>query len=97
MVSVQDAFSILKNNLPAPQEIVYSLLQARKHVLAQTLLSPINMPPFRQSAMDGFALCLHEALVYEIIGEIKAGDTHQVVLLPGQAIKIFTLLLLTLL
>lgn len=90
MVSVQDAFSILKNNLPAPQEIVYSLLQARKHVLAQTLLSPINMPPFRQSAMDGFALCLHEALVYEIIGEIKAGDTHQVVLLPGQAIKIFT-------
>lgn len=90
MVSVQDAFLILKNNLPAPQEIEYSLLQARKHVLAQTLLSPINMPPFRQSAMDGFALCLHEALVYEIIGEIKAGDTHQVVLLPGQAIKIFT-------
>lgn len=90
MVSVQDAFSILKNNLPAPQEIEYSLLQARKHVLVQTLLSPINMPPFRQSAMDGFALCLHDALVYEIIGEIKAGDTHQVVLLPGQAIKIFT-------
>lgn len=90
MVSVQDAFSILKNNLPAPQEMEYSLLQARKHVLAQTLLSPINMPPFRQSAMDGFALCLHDALVYEIIGEIKAGDTHQVVLLPGQAIKIFT-------
>lgn len=90
MVSVQDAFSILKNNLPAPQEVEYSLLQARKHILAQTLLSPMNMPPFRQSAMDGFALCLHDELVYEIIGEIKAGDTHQVVLLPGQAIKIFT-------
>jgi molybdopterin molybdotransferase len=90
MVSVQDAFSILKNNLPSSQEIEYSLLQARKHVLAQSLLSPINMPPFRQSAMDGFALCLHDALVYEIIGEIKAGDTHQVILLPGQAIKIFT-------
>jgi molybdopterin molybdotransferase len=40
--------------------------------------------------MDGFALCLHEELVYEIIGEIKAGDSHQVALLPGQAIKIFT-------
>jgi molybdopterin molybdotransferase len=76
--------------LPAPQEVEYSLLQARKHILAQTLLSPMNMPPFRQSAMDGFALCLHDELVYEIIGEIKAGDTHQVVLLPGQAIKIFT-------
>ncbi|UQD54939.1 gephyrin-like molybdotransferase Glp [Flavobacterium sp. K5-23] len=90
MVSVQDAFSILKNNLPESKEVDYSLLQARKHVLSQNLYSPINMPPFRQSAMDGFALCLHDGLEYEIIGEIKAGDTHQVELIPGQAIKIFT-------
>ncbi len=90
MVSVQDAFSILKSNLPSLQERECSLVQARKHVLSQTLFSPINMPPFRQSAMDGFALCLHDDLVYEIIGEIKAGDSHQLVLLPGQAIKIFT-------
>jgi molybdopterin molybdotransferase len=90
MISVQDAFSILQNNLPALQETDYSLVQARKHIVSQNLFSAINMPPFRQSAMDGFALCLHDALVYEIIGEIKAGDTHQVVLLPGQAVKIFT-------
>jgi molybdopterin molybdotransferase len=90
MVSVQEAFSILQSNLPPLKEMEYSLIQARKHLLAQTLFSPIDMPPFRQSAMDGFALCLHEELVYEIIGEIKAGDSHQVALLPGQAIKIFT-------
>lgn len=90
MVSVQDAFSILKNNLPESKEVDYSLLQARKHALSRNLYSPINMPPFRQSAMDGFALCLHNVLEYEIIGEIKAGDTHQVNLIPGQAIKIFT-------
>ncbi len=90
MISVQDAFSILQNNLPALQETDYSLVQTRKHIVSQNLFSAINMPPFRQSAMDGFALCLHDALVYEIIGEIKAGDTHQVVLLPGQAVKIFT-------
>ncbi len=40
--------------------------------------------------MDGYALCLFEGLEYEIIGEIKAGDSHLVELLPGQAIKIFT-------
>ena len=90
MISVQDAFSILKNNLPESKEVEYSLVQARKHVLSQNLYSPINMPPFRQSAMDGFALCLHDSLEYEIIGEIKAGDTHQVNLLSGQAVKIFT-------
>ena len=90
MVSVQEAFSILKSNLPESQEIECSLLQARKHVLSQSLYSPINMPPFRQSAMDGFALCLHDALEYNIVGEIKAGDFHQFTLLPGQSVKIFT-------
>lgn len=90
MISVQEAFSILQNNLPTLEEVAYPLFQARKHILAKSLLSPINMPPFRQSAMDGYALCLHDALVYEIIGEIKAGDSHLVELLPGQAVKIFT-------
>ncbi|WP_269226042.1 molybdopterin molybdotransferase MoeA [Flavobacterium eburneipallidum] len=90
MISVQDAFSILENNLPELQEAEYTLAQARKHILAETIFSPINMPPFRQSAMDGYALCLFEGLEYEMMGEIKAGDSHQVELLPGQAVKIFT-------
>ncbi|HEY6142721.1 MAG TPA: gephyrin-like molybdotransferase Glp [Flavobacterium sp.] len=90
MISVQDAFTILQNNLPALQEAEYTLAQARKHILAETVFSPINMPPFRQSAMDGYALCLFEGLDYEIIGEIKAGDSDLVELQPGQAIKIFT-------
>ena len=90
MISVQDAFSILQKNLPPLQQVEYSLIQARKHVLAEEIFSPINMPPFRQSAMDGYALCLFEGLEYEIIGEIKAGDSHLVQLLPGQALKIFT-------
>jgi len=90
MISVQEAFSILQVNLPVLPKIECSLFEARKHILAESLTSPINMPPFRQSAMDGFALCLHDDLVYEIIGEVKAGDSHKVELLPGQAVKIFT-------
>ncbi|WP_281237782.1 molybdopterin molybdotransferase MoeA [Flavobacterium praedii] len=90
MISVPEAFSILEHNLPVLQEVEISLFQARKHILAQSLMSPINMPPFRQSAMDGYALCLHDALVYVIVSEIKAGDSHLVNLIPGQAVKIFT-------
>ena len=90
MISVQEAFSILQANLPVLPAVERSLFQARKHILAQSLSSPINMPPFRQSAMDGYALCLHDSLQYEIIGEVKAGDSHRVELLPGQAVKIFT-------
>ena len=90
MITVKEAFSILENSISPPQEVNYSLWEARNHVLAQTLVSPISMPPFRQSAMDGFALHIHDCLSYEIIGEIKAGDMHKVTLLPGQATKIFT-------
>ena len=90
MISVQEAFAILQANLPLPQTAVYPLVQARKHVLAEAVYSPINMPPFRQSSMDGYALCLHESLDYECIGEVKAGDEHQIVLTSGQAVKIFT-------
>jgi len=90
MISVQDAFAVLQNNLPALQQVEYSLIQARKHILAEAVFSPINMPPFRQSAMDGYALCLFDGRDYEIIGEIKAGDSHLVELMPGQALKTFT-------
>lgn len=90
MISVQDAFSILQNNLPVPQQVECFLSEVQKHILAEDIVSPINMPPFRQSAMDGYALCLFDGLDYEIIGEIKAGDSDLVELTPGQAIKIFT-------
>lgn len=90
MISVQEAFTILQDNLPLPQTAVYPLVQARKHVLAEAVYSPINMPSFRQSSMDGYALCLHDSLEYECIGEVKAGDEHQIVLTSGQAVKIFT-------
>ncbi|WP_418262204.1 molybdopterin molybdotransferase MoeA [Flavobacterium faecale] len=90
MVTIQEAFSILNNNLPAPKVEILPLAKAKKHVLAEDLFAPISMPPFRQSAMDGFAFGLYDGLEYEIIGEVKAGDNHQVVLNAGQAVKIFT-------
>ena len=90
MISVNKAFTILNNLTFALKEEEVTLGNARNYVLAETLLSPINMPPFRQSNMDGFALCLHESLSYTIIGEIKAGDFFTDMLQPGQALKIFT-------
>jgi len=90
MVSVPEAFSILETNLPNSTTSVYALPDAKNHILSQNLYSPISMPPFRQSAMDGFALHLHDSLEYVVIGEIKAGDTHTLSLLPGEAVKIFT-------
>ena len=48
------------------------------------------MPPFRQSAMDGYALYLNGKSEYQIIGEIKAGDSYQPILKQGESVQIFT-------
>ncbi|QBZ97966.1 molybdopterin molybdotransferase MoeA [Flavobacterium sangjuense] len=90
MISTSEAFSILENLNYSKRVVELSLLEARNHVLAETVYSPINMPPFRQATMDGFAIALHDSLQYEIVGEVKAGDFFTNELKPGQAVKIFT-------
>lgn len=90
MISVTEAFELLKKNLPAKNETKLSLIDALNCTLSRDILSPINMPPFRQSAMDGYALNYNNTLSYEIIGEIKAGDEISFDLQQGQAVKIFT-------
>ena len=90
MTTVQEAFSILENVVPPLNEINVPLFEARHKVLAETVFSPIDMPPFRQSSMDGFAVSIHNSLHYKIVGEIKAGDGNAITLNPGEAVKIFT-------
>ena len=90
MKSVSEAFTILENNIPNSKTIFLNIEEVLGYVLAEDIFSPLNMPPFRQSAMDGFAIQLHENLTYTIVGEIKAGDSHQIDLKPGEATWIFT-------
>lgn len=90
MISVQQAKAIVNNNIPPSKLIELPLLEALNFCLAKDIFSEINMPPFRQSAMDGFALNMHDSLSYQLIGEIKAGDSHKIDLKPGEAVKIFT-------
>ena len=60
------------------------------YFLFEDVFSPINMPPFRQSAMDGYALRLHENNTYQLKGEVKAGDGTEFDLKEGDAVRIFT-------
>lgn len=91
MISVSEAIQIVQNNIEAsPKSIKKGVPNALGYILFENVTSPIHMPPFRQSAMDGYALCLHDGLSYRIIGEIKAGDSSQPELLNGEAVRIFT-------
>ena len=91
MISIEDAIQLVKNtSKPLLKETTKSVEKAGGYVLYKDVQSPINMPPFRQSAMDGYALNLHDSLEYQLIGEVKAGDGHQIILKKGDAVRIFT-------
>jgi molybdopterin molybdotransferase len=72
------------------KEKTLAIEDAEGFSLSKDIFYPINTPPFNQSAMDGYALCLHDGLTYNLIGEIKAGDNSQPNLKQGNAVRIFT-------
>jgi len=68
---------------------------ARGRVVAGDVVAPVNLPPFDNSAVDGYAV-RHADLAPEgdtrlvIAGRLTAGARAEVTIGPGEAIRIFT-------
>lgn len=91
MISVNDALHILHTHTSSLKDHkCISVIDALGSTLSEDVMSSINMPPFKQSAVDGYALCLHNELNYKIMGEVKAGDDYHPTLKTGEALRIFT-------
>lgn len=90
MISVKEAKKIVSELNKSTNKVEISLLKAIGFVLAEDILSPIHMPPFDQSAMDGYALRFGEGLSYNIVGEVQAGSAVHPGLQHGEAVRIFT-------
>ncbi len=89
MISVEQAFKIIDTIQPL-NPIQVSTQEALGYSLAEDVISPINMPPFNQSAMDGYAVN-GTGDHFKLVGEIKAGDNASSLLLQqGEAVRIFT-------
>ncbi|QES88393.1 molybdopterin molybdotransferase MoeA [Rhizosphaericola mali] len=92
MISVNEAKDLIKNNLPSPKTTTILLENALNYVLAEDIYSTINIPSFRQSSKDGYAI-LHQDIAnnnFEIVGEQPAGISKNYEIKPNQAIRIFT-------
>ncbi len=57
--------------------------------LAKTIASPLDLPLFDNSAMDGYAVS-GEYESYGIVGEVAAGQSADFKLNDGEAVRIFT-------
>ncbi|MCX2743857.1 molybdopterin molybdotransferase MoeA [Mangrovivirga sp. M17] len=89
MVTIEEAQTIISNqNIEFESELV-PLNDSLGYSLAEDIIAPFNIPSFDNSAMDGYALC-GISKEYEIVGEIAAGDTGNISLNNGHAVRIFT-------
>lgn len=94
LISIDEALTLMRST---PQTLMAETLplgECLNRYLAQDVFSPVDLPSFSQSAVDGYALhTTAEQLqdsVFHVIGEIKAGSDAEHLLLDGQAIRIFT-------
>lgn len=92
---VDEAIAALMDFVPpAPPTVCVDLEEALGRILAEDIHSPIDLPLWDNSAMDGYALRSADmgptGARLKIAGCIAAGDAAQVELQPGQAMRIFT-------
>ena len=93
MISVTEAKEIINNNTIALAPVKSVLGEAAGKVLAEDVYAPVDIPAFPQSSMDGYAFSFqgwkqHKKI--KIVGEVAAGTDENIMLEPGNAVRIFT-------
>ncbi|MDE2949534.1 MAG: molybdopterin molybdotransferase MoeA [Chloroflexota bacterium] len=98
LLNVDSALAkILADMKTLPAETV-SLPEAHNRVIAEDIVSPIDLPPFHNSAMDGYAIHYEDSVdadpanpvTLSVAMDILAGSAPAARLEPGQAARIMT-------
>jgi molybdopterin molybdotransferase len=96
MMSVDDAVRLIATRVTTIREIeTVSLARADGRVLASDIPAPLALPPFTNSAVDGYAvrsadLPQTDRQSFPVTGRVQAGSAIELRMLPGHATRIFT-------
>jgi molybdopterin molybdotransferase len=96
LLSVDVAVALLPSRLGVVEgSETVALVQADGRVLARNLIAPLPLPPFTNSAVDGYALRGEDLPVagekaFSVVDFVQAGSSADVAATAGQAIRIFT-------
>ncbi|MDI3320539.1 molybdopterin molybdotransferase MoeA [Pinibacter soli] len=92
MISVEEAKQIIHDNVRALASVKQSLMEATGLVIGTNIYSPVDVPFFDQSAMDGYAFHFDswKHTLLPITGEVAAGASAIETLTQGNAVRIFT-------
>ena len=94
MVTVNEAKQRIIVNTTTLPSVQMPLAEAVGSYLAEDVIAPIALPPFRQSSMDGYAVVhsdiTESGTILRLAGESKAGQADLPVVGAGTAVRIFT-------
>jgi molybdopterin molybdotransferase len=96
MMSVDEAVRLIAARVTAVREVeTVALANADGRILAHDIAAPLPLPPFTNSAVDGYALAGRDLpqdkeQTFPVTGRVQAGASAQVLLTPGHAMRIFT-------
>jgi molybdopterin molybdotransferase len=96
MMSVDEAVGIIAARVTPVRDIeTVALAQADGRVLAGDVSAPLPLPPFANSAVDGYAVASRdlpqgEAQAFTVNGRVQAGASPSKAIQPGQVVRIFT-------
>jgi molybdopterin molybdotransferase len=98
MISVDDALTIILDAIPVLGLQRVHILDSLDRVLGEDVHAPYSIPPWDNSAMDGYAV-IHGDIegasrqnpaVLSVVGDLPAGYTAQKPIFRGEAIRIMT-------
>lgn len=93
MIPVKAAKELISANCLSVKTGLVPLQQATGLILAEPVCSPIDTPPFNQSAMDGYAFSFEQwdgRSSLAVMGEIQAGNSSSDELQLSEAVRIYT-------
>ncbi|MHA1339200.1 MAG: molybdenum cofactor synthesis domain-containing protein [Promethearchaeota archaeon] len=99
LISINEAHSIINANTKQIEDTEYvDILDLEGRVSAENISSPINVPPFRRAAMDGYAIKALDTfsatednpVLLECIDTVHAGEVTKSKIESGQCIQIAT-------
>lgn len=91
MITVGEAKALIAKNIFTLTAIKLPIEKASRHILAEDVFAIVDIPAFRQSSMDGYALRFDDKdLSLLLSGEMAAGSSAPITIEKGKTARIFT-------
>jgi molybdopterin molybdotransferase len=98
MIELEEAVGRILAALPAPEAEAVALARAHRRILARKVNSSVALPPFDNSAMDGYAVRAEDLknaaastpISLRLVGRVAAGEMFDGEVAKGTCVRLFT-------